>query len=114
MTQGTERTRRLRYKDGRWFVRGGGDVVKFPGMTTVARLRVRLEVEGLTGTHAVRAAWTALTAVPGIVAAEVSMAGILLEVAGVLDEALVAASLDAAGVRLVGVVVEHRRGLPIV
>lgn len=79
----------------------------------MSRSRHRVEVEGLIGTHAVRAVWTALAAVPGIVSADVSMAGIVLEVEGVLDQSLLAHALDAAGVRLIRVSVEQTRGLPI-
>jgi len=51
--------------------------------------------------------------VPGIVSADVSMAGVVLEVEGVLDEPLLAAILEAAGVRLMGIMVVQTRALPI-
>ena len=82
-------------------------------MGSMSRSRLRLEVEGLIGTPAVRAVWTALAAVPGIVSADVSMAGVVLEVEGALDETLFAAALDAAGVRLIAISVEQTRALPI-
>lgn len=82
-----------------------------------ARRRVRLELEGLIAVHAVRAVWTALGAVPGIVSAEVSMAGAVLDVEepfdrDALERALVPA-LDAAGIRLVRLDVESPRMLPL-
>ena len=104
----------VRDKDGRVVVPRRGDRVNISRMGPMSRSRIRLEVEGLTGTHAVRAAWTALAAVPGIVSAEVSMTGVVLEVEGMLDQPLLAAALDAAGVRLVGVSVEQTRALPII
>ena len=42
------------------------------------------------------------------------MAGVVLEVEGLLDQPLLAAALDAAGVRLIGVSVEQTRALPII
>ncbi len=104
----------LRDKDGRVVVPGRGDAVKISRMGPRSRSRLRLHVDGLLGTHAVRAVWTALAAVPGIVSADVSMAGVILEVEGVLDEPLLATALDAAGVRLIGVTVEQTRALPII
>jgi len=87
--------------------------VKICWMGPTSRSRLRLQVDGLTATHAVRAVWTALAGVPGIVSADVSMAGVVLEVEGVLDEPLLAAILEAAGVRLMGIMVEQTRALPI-
>ncbi len=82
-----------------------------------ARRRVRLELEGLIAVHAVRAVWTALGAVAGVVSAEVSMAGAVLDVEepfdqDALERALVPA-LDAAGVRLLRLHVESPRVLPL-
>ena len=105
---------RTQDKDGRLMVPRRGDRVNISCMGHVSRSHIRLEVEGLTGTHAVRAAWTALAAVPGIVSADVSMAGVVLEVEGVLDQSLLAAALDAAGVRLIGISVKQIRALPII
>ena len=105
---------RLRHKDGRVVLPGRGDTVKISRMGLTSRSHLRLHVDGLLGTHAVRAVWTALAAVPGIVSADVSMAGVILEVEGVLDEPLLATALDAAGVRLIGVTVEQTRALPII
>lgn len=78
-----------------------------------SRSRVRLELEGMLAVHAVRAVWTALGAVPGVVSAEVTMAGAVLEVEGPLDRAALDAALDAAGVRVKGLVVEQQRILPL-
>ncbi|HYW33419.1 MAG TPA: hypothetical protein VE869_18095 [Gemmatimonas sp.] len=77
------------------------------------RTLVRLELDGLVAVHAVRAVWTALAAVPGIVTAEVTMAGALLSVEGTLDRVALDAALDAAGVRVLSVTVERRRVLPL-
>lgn len=78
-----------------------------------AHSRIRLELDGLVAVHAVRAVWTALGAVPGVVRAEVTMAGALLEVEGLLDRAALDAALDAAGVRIVSVTIEQSRILPL-
>lgn len=75
--------------------------------------RIRIELDGLVAVHAVRAVWTALTAVPHVVSAEVSMAGAVLELDGPLDRAALDAAMDAAGVRVTGVTVEQRRMLPL-
>ncbi len=82
-------------------------------MTQRARTRVAVEIDGLTGIHAIRAVWTALGAVPGVVTAEVAMTGVRLELEGPLDRDALAAALEAAGVRLVSVTVEEARVLPI-
>jgi copper chaperone CopZ len=75
---------------------------------------VTVEIDGLTGIHAIRAVWTALGAVPGVVSAEVAMTGVKLELDGPLDREALAAALDAAGVKLVAVTVDQTRVLPIV
>ena len=82
-------------------------------MSQRARSRIRLELDGLIAVHAVRAVWTALGAVPGIVRAEVTMAGALLEVEGPLDRDALDVALDAAGVRIVGLTIEQERILPL-
>lgn len=82
-------------------------------MNPGTRSRVRLELDGLIAVHAVRAVWTALAAVPGILAAEVTMAGAVLEVEGALDRDALDVALAAAGVRLVGITVEQQRILPL-
>ena len=75
--------------------------------------RVRVELEGLVAVHAVRAVWTALTVVPNVVSAEVTMAGAVLELSGPLDRAALDEALDFAGVRVLSVTVEQRRMLPL-
>lgn len=82
-------------------------------MSQRARSRIRLELDGLVAVHAVRAVWTALGAVPGVVQAEVTMAGAMLEVEGPLDRHALDVALDAAGVRLVSLTVEQARILPL-
>lgn len=76
------------------------------------RQRIHVEIAGLVAVHAVRAVRTALTAVPGIERADVSMAGAILESTGPVDERQLADALAMAGVRLIGVRVE-RAGLPL-
>jgi len=78
-----------------------------------SRSRVRLELEGLVAVHAVRAVWTALGGVPGVVSAEVTMAGAVLEVEGALDRGALDRALDAAGVRVTAFHVEQGRMLPL-
>jgi hypothetical protein len=75
--------------------------------------RVRVELDGLVAVHAVRAVWTALSAVPHVVSAEVTMAGAVLELDGPLDRAALDSAMEAAGVRVAGVTVEQRRMLPL-
>lgn len=82
-------------------------------MSTRSRSRVRLELDGLVAVHAVRAVWTALGGVPGVNRAEVTMAGAILEVEGVLDRTALDRALDAAGVRLIALHVEQVRMLPL-
>ncbi len=84
----------------------------------MTRTRVRLTVDGMVAVHAVRAVWTSLSAVPGVVHADVSMTGIELVVEGVHEPTALRAVLDsalaAAEVRIVTCVVERARMLPIV
>ena len=84
----------------------------------VTRTRVRLTVSGMVAVHAVRAVWTSLTAVPGVVHADVTLAGIELVVEGDAEPTALRAVLDdalaAAGVQIVTCVVERARQLPIV
>ncbi|MDQ8158422.1 MAG: heavy metal-binding protein [Gemmatimonadota bacterium] len=74
----------------------------------MTRQRIHVHLDGLVAVHAVRAVWTALAAVPGIVGAEVTMAGAVLEVEGALDRAALDAALDAAGVTVRALHVEAR------
>lgn len=72
------------------------------------RQRIHVQLNGLVAVHAVRAVWTALGAVPGVVSAEVTMQGAVLEVEGELDRAALDAALDAAGVSVRSIRVEAR------
>jgi hypothetical protein len=70
------------------------------------RQRIHVQIEGLLSVHAVRAVWTALGAVPGVLQAEVSMRGVVLDTDGPVDRELLAETLAMAGVRLVDMTVE--------
>ena len=72
------------------------------------RQRIHVQLNGLVAVHAVRAVWTALGAVSGVVSAEVTMQGAVLEVEGELDRAALGAALDAAGVSVRSIRVEAR------
>ncbi len=72
------------------------------------RQRIHVQLDGLVAVHAVRAVWTALGAVPGVVSAEVTMAGAILEVEGPLDRVALDTALDAAGVTVRELRVETR------
>ena len=72
------------------------------------RQRIHVQLNGLVAVHAVRAVWTALGAVPGVVSAEVTMHGAVLEVEGELDRAALDAALDAAGVTVRSIRIEAR------
>jgi hypothetical protein len=70
------------------------------------RQRIHVQIEGLLSVHAVRAVWTALSAVPGVLQAEVSMRGVVLEADGPIERDVLADCLAMAGVRLVDMTVE--------
>ncbi|QJR34131.1 heavy metal-binding protein [Gemmatimonas groenlandica] len=72
------------------------------------RQRIHVQLDGLVAVHAVRAVWTALGAVPGVLSAEVTMQGAVLEVEGDLDRPALDAALDAAGVSVRSIRVEAR------
>ncbi|MEY4956025.1 MAG: hypothetical protein RL409_282 [Gemmatimonadota bacterium] len=72
------------------------------------RQRIHVQLDGLVAVHAVRAVWTALGAVPGVLSAEVTMQGAVLEVEGALDRTALDAALDAAGVSVRSLRVEAR------
>ncbi|WP_411280378.1 heavy metal-binding protein [Gemmatimonas sp.] len=72
------------------------------------RQRIHVQLDGLVAVHAVRAVWTALGAVPGVLRAEVTMQGAVLEVEGELDRAALDTALDAAGVSVRSLRVEAR------
>jgi hypothetical protein len=70
------------------------------------RQRIHVQIDGLLSVHAVRAVWTALTGVPGVLQAEVTMRGVVLETDGPIDRGLLADSLALAGVQLLDMTVE--------
>jgi len=70
------------------------------------RQRIHVQIDGLLSVHAVRAVWTALSAVPGVVQAEVTLRGAVLDTEGPLDRQVLADSLALAGVQLVDMTVE--------
>lgn len=72
------------------------------------RQRIHVQLNGLVAVHAVRAVWTALGAVPGVVSADVTMQGAVLEVEGALDRAALESALDAAGVTVRSIRIEAR------
>ena len=74
----------------------------------MSRQRIHVQLNGLVAVHAVRAVWTALGAVSGIIRAEVTMQGAVLEVEGPLDREALDAALDAAGVSVRSIRVEAR------
>ena len=79
----------------------------------MSRQRIHVQLDGLVAVHAVRAVWTALGAVSGLLSAEVTMRGAVLELEGDLDRAALEAALDAAGVSIRSIRVEARV-LPVV
>lgn len=78
----------------------------------MSRLRIHVQIEGLLSVHAVRAVWTALAAVPGVVSAEVSMQGAILDTDVPIDRAALSEALSHAGVTVVGVR-EEKGSLPL-
>jgi hypothetical protein len=84
---------------------------------TQAHRAVHLELSGLIAVHAARAAHTALGAVPGVVSANVSMAGAEIDVVGDVDESTLAAdvrrALEPIGLGLIGMIVRPERRLPL-
>jgi copper chaperone CopZ len=79
----------------------------------MTRQRIHVQLDGMVAVHAVRAVWTALGAVPGILSAEVTMAGAVLDVEGTLDRAALDTALAAAGVTVRELRVEARV-LPVI
>ena len=77
---------------------------------------MHVALNGLVAVHAVRAVWTALAAVPGILSAEVSMAGAILDVTAPVDEGALRRAIDEAlapiGVETRSLRVESGRTLP--
>ena len=76
------------------------------------RLRIHVQIEGLLSVHAVRAVWTALAVVPGVVHADVSMKGAVLDTEGPVVLRLLEDALALAGVRVLGTTVE-KGSLPV-
>lgn len=70
------------------------------------RQRIHVQLEGLLSVHAVRAVYTALAAVAGVVGADVSMRGAVLDMEGPLDRRQLEETLALAGVRVVDLRVE--------
>ena len=77
----------------------------------MARQRLEVEIEGLVAVHAVRAIRTALGLLPGVTAADVSLAGVVLHTDGTVTPEAVAEALAHAGVTVTGVRM-RRGGLP--
>jgi copper chaperone CopZ len=79
--------------------------------------RVRVLLDGLVAVHAARAAHTALGAVPGVITAQVTLAGAELEMDGPVEvQELTRAMNDALapiGISVSSCVVESSRSLPI-
>ena len=76
---------------------------------TIARLTIR----GLTSVHAVRAVYTALAGVDGVVHADVNRHGAVVEHDGTATEATLRDAVSLAGFEL-SAMAEERRVLPIV
>lgn len=78
---------------------------------------LRLELSGLVAVHAARAVHTALGAVPGVLTAQVSLAGAELEFSGSYDAAQFAADVTGAllpiGISLISVTELQDRLLPL-
>jgi copper chaperone CopZ len=78
---------------------------------------IRLELSGLVAIHAARAAYQALAAVPGIMSAQVTMAGATIDVTEPiqLDEVVTAVrrALEEIGIGVVSAVVVQKRSLPL-
>ncbi len=72
----------------------------------------RLTISGMTSVHAVRAIFTALTAVEGIVRADVSLAGATIEHDGRATETMLRAAIAMAGFHVVNAT-QEKRALPL-
>jgi len=77
------------------------------------RHRIHVQLEGLLSVHAVRAVRTALAGVPGVVGADVSMRGAVLDADAEIAPALLEEALGYAGVRVQEIRTD-RGSLPIV
>ncbi|MFN5583084.1 hypothetical protein [Gemmatimonas sp.] len=76
------------------------------------RHRIHVQLDGLLSIHAVRAVRTALAAVPGVLGAEVSMQGAILDAEAPLDRDALDHALGYAGVRVL-TLREERGTLPL-
>jgi len=72
-----------------------------------------LRIEGMSCQHCVKAVFTALTPVPGIISADVSIGAATIEHDGRATEAALREAIAAGGYEVVAVN-EQRRRLPIV
>jgi hypothetical protein len=77
------------------------------------RYRIHVQIEGLLSVHAVRAVRTALAGVPGVLGAEVSMRGAVLDADEAIAPGLLHEALAHAGVQVVDIRTE-KGSLPIV
>jgi copper chaperone CopZ len=69
-----------------------------------------LTIAGMTAVHAVRAVYTAFAGVPGIVRAEVTLGGAVVEHDGSVTRAALAEAISVAGFELVAY--REERSLP--
>lgn len=76
------------------------------------RMLTRYTVTGMRSVHCVRAVFTALGGVEGVVRAEVSMGEALVEHDGRVTPEMVAAALEPVGYAVAGW--RRERGLPVV
>lgn len=72
-------------------------------------MQTRLEIPTMSTVHAVRAVWTALTAVPGIVSADVARGRAVVEHDGRATAEALRAAIAVAGYEVAGVHEERRR-----
>src|SRR4051812_27024711 len=79
----------------------------------LSRMITRARVEGMTCQHCVRAVFTALAGVPGIIRADVSMGSIEVEHDGSVSEAALREAVSVAGYSVVDSETNRRR-LPLI
>jgi copper chaperone len=75
-------------------------------------MRTRLRIEGMSCQHCVRAVFTALTPVEGILSADVAIGSAVVEHDGRATAEMLRAAIAVAGYEAV-VAVEERRRLPV-
>lgn len=78
----------------------------------IAHVTTTLTIEGMTAVHAVRAVFTALSGVEGILRADVGMGRATIEHDGQATEDVLRDAIATAGYELVGLE-ESRRRLPM-